>query len=145
MVFGLIKVNQEITQRNKMNKLIFLLGILSINSILFANQFECKDIYTTITSKKGDKPYIVDGSKGNGNTKITLEFAKDSAYIIVGSDRTKLTYVSEGSGSMYFTEKTSSGNINLYSFFKDLTLTISKSYDLMGIANMNVLTIYECK
>jgi len=128
-----------------MKKLTYLLIILSINSILFADKFACKDIYTTITSKKGDKPYIADGSEGNGNTKIILEFAKDGTYIIVGADRTKLTYVSEGPGNKYFTEKTGTGNINLYSFFKDLTLTISKSYDLMGMANMNVLTIYDCQ
>jgi len=128
-----------------MKKLTYLFVIFSINSILFAEQFACKDIYTTITSKKGANPYMADGSKGNENTKIILEFAKDSAYIIVGSDRTKLTYISEGPGNMYFTEETKTGNINLYSFFKDLTLTISKSYDLMGMANMNVLTIYDCK
>jgi hypothetical protein len=63
---------------------------------------------------------------------------------VIGSEKVKLEYLSEGMGTVYLYERTISGNINLYSLFKDGTLTISKSYDVLGMSKMNVQTIYQC-
>jgi hypothetical protein len=127
----------------KFFKLFTIFSFLSGVTLLNAKSIICTDIYTTITKKKGTKPYKVHGSKGNGKTKITIEFEKKHIYLI-GTYKTELTYIGKGASNIYLLEQTSSGNINLFSLFSDNTLTISKSYDMLGVVNMNVQSIYKC-
>ncbi len=122
-------------------KLILFFGVISS---LNANSLLCSDIYTTITEQKRDNTFKSDGSKGNGKTKITIEFDKKHLYII-GSEKVEAIFLGKGSSNVYFLEKTDVGNFNLYSLFSDNTLVVSKSYDLLGLAKMNVQTVYKCK
>ncbi len=127
-------------------KFIKVLAILffGVISSLNANSLLCSDIYTTITEQKRDNTFKSDGSKGNGKTKITIEFDKKHLYII-GSEKVEAIFLGKGSSNVYFLEKTDVGNFNLYSLFSDNTLVVSKSYDLLGLAKMNVQTVYKCK
>ncbi len=124
--------------------IIFILGISGLFNLLTADILECQDVYTSITSQKGNQEYKTENTKGRGNTKLSLEFVEKDAYIIVGTIKTKLLFINKGSGAMYFIEKTSSGNIDLLSIFDDGTLSILKSYDILGMAKANVQTIYKC-
>lgn len=112
-------------------------------SFLNADFLVCSDIYTTITDQAKNKPIESEGSKGDGKTKITLEFGKKHLYII-GSTKVEAIYLGAGPENLYFLEKTPSGNFNLYSLFSDNTLVISKSYSALGLVKMNVQTIYKC-
>ncbi len=127
-------------------KFIKVLAILffGVISSLNANSLLCSDIYTTITEQKRDNTFKSDGSKGNGKTKITIEFDKKHLYII-GSEKVEAIFLGKGLSNVYFLEKTDAGNFNLYSLFSDNTLVVSKSYDLLGLAKMNVQTVYKCK
>ena len=125
--------------------IIFILGISGFLNLLTADILQCQDIYTSISSQKGKEAYKTESTKGTGNTKISLEFTKKNVYLLVGKTKTELFFISKGSGAMYLIEKTSSGNINLLSIFDDGTLSISKSYDMLGMVKLNVQTIYKCK
>ena len=121
--------------------LVILIGSASV---LYANDLQCRDIFTTMTSQKGKSPYISEGSKGKGNTKITISFGDKKVFLIAGTDKQELFWLGKGSGASYLLEKTKSGNANLFTLFDDGTLTISKSYDMLGMAKLNVQTIYKC-
>ncbi|WP_457744930.1 hypothetical protein [Sulfurimonas sp.] len=127
----------------KFLNILAISSFLSITTFLNAESLVCSDIYTTITDQKGLKPFKADGSKGNGKTKITIEFGKKHLYII-GTEKVEAIYLGNGKSNIYFLEKTPSGNFNLYSLFSDNTLVVSKSYDMLGLAKMNVQTIYKC-
>ena len=127
----------------KIFKMLTIFSVLVGITLLNADSTICTDIYTTITEQGGNKPYKVDGSKGNGKTKITIEFGKKHIYL-TGTDKVELTYIGKGPSNLYLLEQTSSGNMNLYSLFSDNTLTVSKSYDVLGMLKMNVQTIYKC-
>lgn len=125
-------------------KILTISSLLGGATFLNADSLVCSDIYTTITDQKGNNPFKSDGSKGNGKTKITIEFDKKHLYII-GGEKVEAIFLGSGPSNVYFLEKTSSGNFNLYSLFSDNTLVVSKSYDMLGLAKMNVQTIYKCK
>jgi hypothetical protein len=124
-------------------KIIAILFLMLFVTASSAFELECKDIHTTLTTQKGKSPYVTEGSIGKQTTTIKLVSHEQDVYVI-GSEKVKLEYLSEGMGTVYLYERTISGNINLYSLFKDGTLTISKSYDVLGMSKMNVQTIYQC-
>lgn len=124
----------------KITVILFLMLLVTASS---AFELECKDIYTTVTKQKGKNPYTAEGSFGKQTTTIKLINDEQDVYVI-GSEKVKLEYLSQGMGNVYMYERTLTGNINLYSLFSDGTLTISKSYDLLGMAKMNVQTVYQC-
>lgn len=125
-------------------KKLFLVIIMGLVSILSANDLRCRDIFTTLTSQKGQSPYVSEGSKGKGNTKITISFKDKKVFLIAGTDKQELFWLSKGLGASYLLEKTKSGNANLYTLFDDNTLTVSKSYDILGMAKFNVQSVYRC-
>lgn len=124
--------------------LLLLLSIFTISA--YGTALECKDIYTTVTSQKTGEEYRVNGSRGN-QTAVFKIIAEEESFYMVGADleKVKLVYIGQGIENVYFYEQTDGGNINLYSLFKDGTLTISKSYDVLGMFKMNVQAIYQCK
>lgn len=124
--------------------LLLLLSIFTISA--YGTTLECKDIYTTVTSQKTGEEYRANGSSGN-QTAVFKIIAEEESFYMVGADleKVKLVYIGQGIGNVYFYEQTGGGNINLYSLFKDGTLTISKSYDVFGMSKMNVQSIYQCK
>ena len=126
-------------------KKIISIAILLLAGSLYANTFQCHDVYTTMTTQKGTAPYQVEGTKGNGNTKLSIEFKKEKVVLTVKAQKEELIYLGKGQGTMYLLEQTTSGNNNLYTIFDDGTLTISKSYDVFGMAKVNVQTMYKCQ
>ena len=124
------------------NTLMLLLLILSPSSI-FASTLTCVDIYTTTTAKKGQGSFSAEGSVGNRTTRIKLEFGKEKIHMSVGVDKVELIYLAKSAGGIYMAEQTQAGNINLFTLSGN-NLTISKSYDVFGMAIMNVQTMYEC-
>ncbi len=127
-----------------MKKYILFFSIVGLFTSLCANVLQCQDIYTSITSQKGNAPYITEGTKGKGTTKIKITFDEKKVFITVGTDKQELFWLGQGTGASYLLEKTKSGNFNLYTLFNDGTLTISKSFDVFGMAKLNVQTIYHC-
>lgn len=125
-------------------KKVILVILIGLVKMLHADDLQCHDIFTTMTSQKGKAPYISEGSKGKGNTKIIISFGKKKVFLISGTDKQELFWLGKGSGASYLLEKTKSGNVNLFTLFNDGTLTISKSYDILGMAKLNVQTIYKC-
>ncbi len=109
-----------------------------------SDEFTCRDIHTTMTTQKGNFAYEISENTGKGTVKINLVVNKSDNYIVIGKEKTKLVYIGKGTENSYFLEKTGSGNINLYSLFNDGTLTVSKSYGVLGMAKMNIQTIYNC-
>ncbi len=128
-----------------MKKYFIFLFIVGLFNSLNANELQCHDIYTSMTSQKGNAPYITEGTKGKGNTKIKITFDEKKVFLTVGTDKQELFWLGKGSGASYLLEKTKVGNSNLYTLFDDGTLTISKSYDILGMAKLNVQTIYSCR
>lgn len=128
-----------------MRKIFSIISIIGLTSSLYSGSLICEDTYTTITAKKSNI-YKADGSKGKGNTKITIEFGDKAIYLSSsGSDKVELIYLGKGVGNMYMLEKTSAGNFNMYSLFDDGTLSISKSYDILGMTKLHLQALYQCK
>lgn len=127
-----------------MRTAIFL-SFLLLTVSLSATVLECRDIYTTITSQQTGEKYTVDGRPGNQTTIFKIVAEEENFYAVgTNSEKVNLNYLGQGIGNIYFYEQTIGGNFNLYSLFKDGTLTISKSYDALGMSKMNVQTIYNC-
>lgn len=134
------------------NKISSVLLLCLLSSQLMANSsisLLCEDKYTTTTIQSTGKPISVNGRESTGNTKFKIEIntpKKGKSYIATKTDRQEIIYIGRGGmDTFYFIEQTPIGNINLYSLFSDGTLTISKSYDVLGLSKMNVQSIYQCK
>ena len=122
-------------------RLTFIIMLLSLS--LHASSITCVDVYTTTTAKKSQGSFSAEGSKGNRTTRLNIEFGKEKIYMSVGVDKVELIYLAKSAGGVYMVEQTPAGNINLFTLSGN-TLTISKSYDVFGMAIMNVQTMYEC-
>lgn len=129
-----------------MNKYLkTLVFLITFNIYAYAEKLECKYIYESITSQIGSSPFKTDSSESKDKRNLIIDFGDKDVNLIVGNDKSTLFYLSSGSGNSYFFEKTSSGNINLFSLYKDGTLTISKSFDVMGKGKMIVESILKCR
>jgi hypothetical protein len=127
-------------------KTILLFLTVSLTFILSATTLECRDIYTTVTSQRTGEAYKTNGDRGNQTAVFKIVTDEENFYVVSADlEKVKLAYLGQGMGNFYFYETTSGGNINLYSLFKDGTLTVSKSYDVLGMSKMNVQSIYQCR
>lgn len=128
-----------------MKKIIYMSVLLVIlSSFGWNGSLECSYVYEAITSQKGQGPFETDASKSNDSGKLTISFEGKAAYLIVKNEKNELFYLGKGPGNMYFMEETPSGNKNLYSIYDDGTLTIAKSYDVIGMAKMITQSILQC-
>ncbi len=113
--------------------------------VLNALNLECKIVYHADTVKKNG----VYQTKGAPNSSVILNIYDDSKKIFVktkgSNESSELIFISKGMGANYFAEITSVGNSNMYTFYDNGLLTVSKSYDMFGMMKMSVQDQYKCK
>ncbi|GEM_PF-2865023 len=128
-------------------KKIFVLCSFLLSSQLMATTLICVNKHTTTISQSGEKPIVGRSSPDKGDMQLRLDLTDaEHNYLSVKNEKLELLYIGRSNDNMmYFIERTSNGNLNLYAVFPDGTLTISKSYNFLGLANMNVQTVYQCK
>lgn len=129
-----------------MKKLV--LGFLFVSSFVMAVSLTCENKYTSIVNKYPDNSIKRSGGADNGDTHLRLDLVdSEHNYLVVRNEKLQLIYIGASLDNIkYYIESTSNGNLNLYAIFPDSgTLTISKSYNFLGMAYTNVQTVYQCR
>lgn len=118
-----------------------------LSSQLMATSLTCENEYTTTISQSNKEPIVGSSDPDNGNVQLRIDITDvKNIYLSVGNQKIKLIYINKSNDNiMYFAEQTSNLNLNLYSLFPNKMLTVSKSYNFLGLANMNVQTVFKCR
>lgn len=125
-------------------KSLFLFSFFILNSLADEKvKLECTAVeYVDLVLKNGKS----ESTHSTDNGKFTLELSHNKSYIMNGNDKSEIILLSVSSqDTMYYVEKTASGNINLMALFKNGDLTVSKSFDLLGMAITSNITYWKCR
>lgn len=129
-----------------MKKLVY--SFLLAGSMMTAESLTCVNKYTSIVDKYTDNSIKRSGDADNGDTHLRLDLIDSTHnYLTVRNEKLELIYLGRSTDKIrYFIEQTSNRNLNLYALFPDSgTLTISKSYNFLGMTDTNVQIVWQCK
>lgn len=132
-----------------MTKIFLNFVFLSSFIIALPITLTCENQFTTSALKVNDNPIKGEASVDKGDVHLTIDLIdREHFYSTANGEKVELSYVgaSHDGKVYYFLEKTLNSNFNLYALFlNNNMLTISKSYNMLGIANANFQTVYQCR
>jgi len=113
------------------------LSIVKASSKTIASCYDAKTELVDLIKGVNNKSY----TKGSLKVNILFDSRENEYFILVNNMKQKLIYVGKGINTLYFMERTSGGNMVMYTLNNSF-LTIQKSYDMFGPIMVN--TYLKC-